>query len=148
MATISLKQALKLKNQLVTDIQELENLIRQNNSILAGNSRDYSVSDLMIELDSKILELVSLKAAIQRANTPIFDKIFMLSELKSKVQTFKSIPTSEGKQRNGYGNGEPEVLTVELNQKRVRELTKGIESQIQTIQDDLDTFNAVTQIVI
>lgn len=148
MVKISLKQALKLKNQLVTNIQELTRLIHDNNSALAGNNRDYSVVELMAELDSKILELVKIKAAIQRTNAPIFEKIFMLSELKNKVQNFKLIPTSEGKQRVSYGNNEPEILTVELNQKRVRELIKGIENEIQTIQDDLDTFNAITYIEI
>lgn len=145
--TMTIKQALKVKNQLIQEIQELGDLIRTNNSILVGNNRDYSISDLMIELDSKILNLVRLKAKIQVANQPILDKIYLLSELKTKATTYKCIDTKEGKQRAGYGNNsEPDIFTVEMSQVAVRKLIKGIEAEIIIIQDELDTFNSITHI--
>lgn len=149
METISMtiKQALKAKNQLVSEIQELTLLIRTSNSIIVGNKRDYEVSTLMMELDSKILDLINLKAKIQRANTPVLEKIYLLSELKNKVTAYKAIDTSEGRQRNLYGNpSEPISMEVELSKSTVRDIIKGIESEIIEIQDALDTFNAVTHI--
>lgn len=149
METISMtiKQALKAKNQLVSEIQELTLLIRTSNSIIVGNKRDYEVSTLMMELDSKILDLINLKAKIQRANTPVLEKIYLLSELKNKVTAYKGINTSEGKQINLYGNpSEPISMEVELSKSTVRDMIKGIESEIIEIQDALDTFNTVTHI--
>lgn len=149
METISMtiKQALKAKNQLVSEIQELTLLIRTSNSIIVGNKRDYEVSTLMMELDSKILDLINLKAKIQRANTPVLEKIYLLSELKNKATAYKAIDTSEGRQRNLYGNpSEPISMEVELSKSTVRDIIKGIESEIIEIQDALDTFNAVTHI--
>lgn len=149
METISMtiKQALKAKNQLVSEIQELTLLIRTSNSIIVGNKRDYEVSTLMMELDSKILDLINLKAKIQRANTPVLEKIYLLSELKNKVNAYKSIDTSEGRQINLYGNPSEAIsMEVELSKSTVRGIIKGIESEIIEIQDALDTFNAVTYI--
>lgn len=144
---MTIKQALKAKNQLVSEIQELTLLIRTSNSIIVGNKRDYNVSDLMMQLDSKIMELITLKGKIQRANTPVLEKIYLLSELKNKVTAYKGIDTSEGRQRNLYANtSEPISMEVELSKSTVRDIIKGIESEIIEIQDALDTFNAVTYI--
>lgn len=149
METISMtiKQALKAKNQLVSQIQELTLLIKTSNSIIVGNKRDYNVSELMMQLDSKIMELITLKGKIQRANTPVLEKIYLLSELKNKVTAYKSIDTSEGRQRSLYGNPSEVIsMEVELSKSTVRDIIKGIESEIIEIQDALDTFNAVTHI--
>lgn len=144
---MTIKQALKAKNQLVSEIQELTLLIKTSNSIIVGNKRDYNVSELMMQLDSKIMDLITLKGKIQRANTPVLEKIYLLSELKNKVTAYKGINTSEGKQINLYGNSsEPISMEVELSKSSVRDIIKGIESEIIEIQDALDTFNAVTHI--
>lgn len=144
---MSLKQALKLKNLLISEIAELYNLIRNNNQVISGNSRDYSPSELILMLDSKILHLTSLKSKIQKANYPVLEKIYMLSELKNKIQSFKSIPVEQGKIRNSYrGDVEPEIMEVELGSKQIRELIKGYEAEVLNIQDELDTFNAITMI--
>lgn len=144
---MSLKQALKLKNLLISEIAELYNLIRNNNQVISGNSRDYSPNELILMLDSKILHLTSLKSKIQKANYPVLEKIYMLSELKNKIQSFKSIPVEQGKIRNSYrGDVEPEIMEVELGSKQIRELIKGYEAEVLNIQDELDTFNAITMI--
>ena len=144
---MSLKQALKLKNLLIAEISDLYSLIRGNNQIISGNVRDYSTSDLILSLDSKTLQLTNLKAKIQRANSPMLEKIYMLSELKNKIQAFKSIPVEQGKIRTSYRSDlESEILEVELGAKQVRELIIGFQAEIISIQDELDTFNTITNI--
>jgi len=143
---MNLKQALKLKNSLIQDINELMTLIQENNAIIEGNIRIYNLSELIFELDSKILELTILKSNIQKANLPIYDKIFTLSELKFKIAGFKQIPTNQGIQKASYGSPEGEILNVELNQKEVRNLIKELEKKVINIQEELDIFNSVTEI--
>ena len=144
---MSLKQALKLKNMLIAEISDLYSLIRNNNQIISGNVRDYSISDLILSLDYKTLQLTNLKGKIQRANSPMLEKIYMLSELKNKIQAFKLIPVEQGKIRASYrGDSEPEMMEVELGAKQVRELIIGFQSEIIAIQDELDTFNSITNI--
>lgn len=144
---MSLKQALKLKNMLIAEISDLYSLIRNNNQIISGNARDYSISDLILSLDYKTLQLTNLKSKIQRANSPMLEKIYMLSELKNKIQAFKLIPVEQGKVRVSYrGDSEPEMMEVELGAKQVRELIIGFQTEIIAIQDELDTFNSITNI--
>lgn len=143
---MTVKQALKLKNQLSLELNELYNLIRSSNSNMVGNPKHYVLGDLMMECDAKLLELVTLKTKIHKANEPIYDKIFMLSELKNKVNQYKGISTTEGKQTNRYSQEEPVVYEVELNVKQLKDVIKGIETRINEIQEELDTFNAITEI--
>lgn len=143
---MTIKQALKQKNVLATELSELYTLIRSNNSVMSGNPKHYVISDLMKELDLKLVELVSLKTKIHTANIPVYDKIFMLSELKNKVNQYKSISTVEGKINNRYSQEEPTVFEVEFNVKDVKDIVKSLELKINEIQDELDTFNSITHI--
>ena len=117
---MNIKQALNEQNVLVGELKELYNLIRSNNSTIAGNPKHYNVSELMIEADSKMLALVSLKCKIQAANALVRDKIYMLSELKTKAEYYKAIDTTEGKIANRYQTNEnTDFYQVEFNIKVV-----------------------------
>ena len=85
-----------------------------------------------------------MKAAIQKANVPVYDKIFMLSELKNVIIKLKRIPTEEGEIR--YGNSEPLIRTVIFNKLTIDNLIKESEDQIETIQEELESYNATTEI--
>ena len=143
---ISVKQALKLKNVLTSELNELYSLVCSSNSSIIGNVKHYVESEVMLQVDSKLLELVELKTKIHLANAPVYGLIFMLSELKNKANYYKRICTTEGKQNDHYGNGnsEPDVYEVEFNIKQIKDLVKGIEVSINEIQEELDTFNAIT----
>jgi hypothetical protein len=144
---MKIKQALKQKNVLTAEIAELNQLIRSSNSTVVGNPKHYKVVDLMTELNSKILELVGLKDKIHKANSPVYDKIFLLSELKGQVNVYKGISTVEGKMEgNRYSNSEPSVMEVELNVIQVKAIIKGLEVKINEIQEELDYHNATTDI--
>lgn len=143
---MNLKQALKQKNVLALELMQLYSLIRDNNSIISGNTKHYNIEDLMLEADSKLLELVSLKSKIHEANTPVFDKIFMMSELKSRLMHYKNIRTLEGRTGINSQSVEPVIYEVQLNVKQLNEICKGIEIKINEIQEELDEFNSITKI--
>ena len=143
---MNVKQALKQKNVLTAELNELYNLVRSSNSNIVGNVKHYVESEVMAQAEDKMLELVELKTKIHTANAPVYEKIFLLSELKNKANHYRSISTTEGKQVDRYGNGEPTFIEVEFNVKQVKDLIKSIEVRINEIQDELDTFNAITVI--
>lgn len=143
---MNIKQALKARNVLVTELNELYNLIRQNNSYVVGNPRHFNVAELMVEANTKLVELVELKMNIHKANIPVHGLIFLLSELKTKVNQYKGISTTEGKQTNRYSQEEPVMFEVEFNVKQVKDFIKSNENRINEIQDELDTFNSITQV--
>lgn len=142
---MKVKSALKEKKRLVEEINELWSIVKESNSIEVGNPRHYSIKSLLKEIEEKTESLVELKSKLHTANLPVYSKIFKMSELKNYAKQLRSVSTEEGKIPGRYGST-PEMKEVELTSKVVKSLIKEIQSQIDAIQDELDTFNATTDI--
>lgn len=143
---MNIKQALKRKNKLVTLIVEEFSKASSYNSIEEGNARPYSATEAIQKWQEYSDELVSLKSRIHRANAPMYEKIFMLSELKSQVKHLKSLNCNQGKERNRWNENEPIIRHAEINTVERDTMVKELESRIENIQDELDSFNALTEI--
>jgi hypothetical protein len=142
---MNIKQALKLKNKLVTQIKEQYEIAKAHNSIEQGNPRRYSALQSINKANELSIELVELKTKIHLANAPVYDLIFQMSELKNQIKQLKSIPVDEGKVTERYGSITT-IKEVELNIAERDNLVKGLESQIEELQDKLDTYNATTEL--
>jgi hypothetical protein len=142
---MNIKQALKLKNKLVTQIKEQYEIAKAHNSIEQGNPRRYSALQSINKANELSIELVELKTKIHLANAPVYDLIFQMSELKNQIKQLKSIPVDEGKVTERYGSITT-IKEVELNIAERDNLVKGLESQIEEFQDKLDTYNAITEL--
>lgn len=142
---MNINQALKAKNRLISEIKEQTEIAQRFNSIEKGNLRRYSIKDSLHKIESLTLELVNLKTKIHKANEPVLDKIFLMSELKSFVKDLKKIPVEEGTISSRYGQV-PEQREVEINISELKQMIKEVEGKISEIQDELDVFNATTEI--
>ncbi len=142
---MNIKQALKLKNKLVANIKEGYSIIHSQNSIEKGNPRRYSVKDKLDEVMKYTNELVEIKRHIHNANQPVFEKIFLMAELKGMVKELKKMSVEEGKQLSGY-RALAEEKEVEMNIAERDARVKELEETIERIQDELDVFNATTEI--
>jgi hypothetical protein len=144
---MTIKQALKQKNKLIKEITENTRLMQQYNSVELGNKRPYSPSELYDKISFDMSELATLKAKIHIANTPVLNKIFEMSELKSLVSSLKKMDCTEGKSnRDRYRLESEVVLTSEISLVERNERVKYLEEKIEEIQDELDVFNATTTI--
>ena len=144
---MTIKQVLKQKNKLVKNIAENTKLMQQHNSIEVGNQRPYSSSMLYNEIQKDTKELASLKARIHIANTPVMEDIFWMSEMKSTIAALKKMDCTEGKSnRDRYRMESEIVLTSEISLVNRNQMIKLLETNIEEIQDKLDTFNATTEI--
>ena len=142
---MNVKQALKVKNKLVTDLKANFEILKKYNSIEEGNPRRYSMNDTLDKITELSNELVELKAQIHRANQPVYDKIFALAELKGLVKELKKVPTDEGKQVERYGSVQS-IKEVELNVTDIDNSISILETQIEELQNELDVHNATTNI--
>ena len=142
---MNIKQALKAKNKLVAEIKELSMLLHNNNSMEESATRRFDVNKLVEQIQETAKDLVSLKARIHRGNVSVFEKIFMMAELKGQVKELKKLSTEEGKISSRY-SGTVETKSVVLTALDVRNMIKDLESQIEKIQDELDVHNATTTI--
>ncbi len=142
---MNVKQALKAKNKLTTKIKELYSIAKDNNSIEQGNPRRYSVIGLLNEANELTRELVDLKSKIHTANQPVYSKIFLMAELKGRVKQLKAISCEEGKVTERFGSVQS-VKEVEIDIVLRNKMIESLEAEIEQLQDELDTHNAITQI--
>jgi hypothetical protein len=92
-------------------------------------------------------ELIVLKTQIHKANLPVYDKIFELSELKNQVKHLKSLNCTSGKVPGGrWGESEPVVKHAEINVVEKDKMVKELEKRIESLQDELDQWNHNTLI--
>ena len=145
---MNIKKALKEKNRLVKEIQDLHVRVATYNSIEVGNVRPYSAKECMEQINQKSNELVELKTNIHRANAPIYHHIFRLSELKSTIARIKNLDCNEGSVQDYYSRNRetPLVKETEISIVERDEMVKHMEGQIEEIQDILDNHNQITQI--
>ena len=145
---MNIKKGLKEKNRLVKEIQDLHARIATYNSVEVGNARPYSAKESMELLNQKSNELVELKTNIHRANAPIYQHIFRLSELKSTIARIKNLDCNEGIVQDYYSRNRetPAVKETEISIIERDEMVKHMEGQIEEIQDILDNHNQITEI--
>ena len=142
---MNVKQALKVKNKLVTEMKAAYAILQKYNSIEEGNPRRYSMMNTLEKIKTLQAELVDLKTKIHKANQPVYDKIFALAELKGMIKELKKVSTEEGKVNERYGSV-VSVKEVELNVTDIDAAIAVLESQIEGLQNELDVHNATTQI--
>jgi len=145
---MNIKKALKTKNKLVKTANEHYNKVTQYNSIEQGSSRPYSAKEMLNNWIETTNELVDLKTKIHQANTPVYGKIFRLSELKSMVSRLNSVNCTEGKTSRGRWNTEDIsiMMTAEISIIERDTMVKNLEAEIERLQDELDAHNATTEI--
>ena len=144
---MNIKQALKLKNKLIKSISENTKLLQQYSTVEVGNPRPYSSTVLMVEISKATDELIDLKSKIHRANAPMFEKIFEMSELKSTIKGLQKLDCTEGKSnRDRYRMESELVLTSEISLVVRNNKIKNLEERIEYLQDEMDVFNATTEI--
>jgi len=145
---MTIKQALKKKNQLVKEILDLHTRVATYNSVEVGNVRPYSAKESMELLNQKSNELVELKTKIHTANAPVYKYIFRLSELKSTIARIKNLDCNEGIVQDYYSRNRetPAVKETEISIVERDNMVKDMEAAIESIQDVLDNHNQITEI--
>lgn len=143
MPQITLSQALKLKSRLTKEIRELTSAIERWNSVVIGAERALDIETAYNDLKKKTEKLARLKAQIQRANSPIQEKVFQLSELKGLNAFLARLNTAQGPAPVGY-SGEMAEYKAALNGAYVRQEQQRITALVDQTQDEIDAFNATT----
>ena len=142
---MNVKQALKVKNKLVTDLKANFEILKKYNSIEEGNPRRYSMEETLDKITTVSNELVELKAQIHRANAPVYEKIFQMAEIKGIIKELKKMDVSEGKQDSRYGSV-VSVKEVEMTVIERDAIVKKYEAEVERIQNELDIHNSNTTI--
>lgn len=146
---MNIAKALKVKKWLVGDIARLQTLIKHNNVSTDGREREFDVMKLAEELRVTTDAMVNVHAAIQRANSPVADRIKFLSELKGHIEFLRGINTQHGvvKEQRGY-DGPVCSTTYDAiwRQKDIEAMVVAATNELRNVQDDLDAYNHKTHV--
>lgn len=150
---ISLAKALKIKNRLVGELANLQQTARQHNALPIESRGEKSVrlDKVWEELQKVSNRLVELKSKIAVATAPITPLLVDLAETKGTIAFLESLPIKEGKEDTQIGYGVNSSLkTVVWNsfvdEAQKSKLIKENKERIDSLQDQIDEFNAVTKI--
>ena len=146
---MNLSQALKEKNRLAGE------LVRQQQILQRENSRR---SDATSKVDrehvwNKIIEISTslgeLKGRITVANIGVYPMLERMSELKARISYLNSLPVREGEELVFIGRDQEKMSYTWnslINQEKRDILIGELQLQINTLQDKIDIYNAVTQL--
>lgn len=145
---MNIAKALKVKNRLVGQIAKQQEIIQRENSRRNDNPSTVDAKAEYLKLLQLKSELIELKAKISAASVPVFGNVIKLQELKVLVNFLRGLPVREGIEKIAYGHNTVVDYTwtcfMNQNQKDMEIAT--FEQQINNLQDEIDTFNAVTSI--
>ena len=145
---MNLTKALKHKKKLVKQADEMFMRFQRYNSQNKENvDKGYDPEAAYRKWIALTQELITLKTKIHNANAPIANKIFRLGELKNLVSRLRNVDTKVGLVRESrYSDSEPieYVAYMDLFTKDTR--IAEWEQEIETIQEEIEAFNAITKI--
>lgn len=151
MATISLSKALKEKNRIAGELNKLRSIMSRENSRNVESASKVDRNLLYGSVKMKQAELVKIKTAIANSNTGINHLLTEMSELKSEAAWLMGLNTEDGTIKSrGYDSKEVDVkvLSAYFNQQNVDSMCMEITKRIDSLQDQVDAYNATTTIEI
>ena len=146
---MNISKALKVKNRVVGEINQLKEILKRENSRREDSVSEVNCEEVYGKLKDSILKLERLKGSIGRATGPISGLLSSLAELKTSINFYNSLPTREGIEyvNMGTGNSPKELKWSSfLNRGKIDGIVNGLQKDVDSIQDEIDSFNAQTQI--
>lgn len=141
---INLVKALKMKNKIVGKMNNL--LAQSTGNCYEEGQKVRDISNLWSDYDKLVESLITLKVEIAKANVGINDKILKLSECKNKLQRLNMIPIEEGPSTKYLRDGSEKTVVKKCfyTMETLDRMKSDLDSKIETIQDDIDVYNATT----
>ena len=145
---MKLNKALKVKNRLAGEVARLQQILSRENARRSDSVSKVARDVISKELDDTREQLIKVKTAISRANINIYEKIQRLAEYKGFIVFIQSLPVRDGEEVSFIGHDrEKLVYTWDSYIKRedVDKLVKEYQIKIETLQDEVDAFNSITE---
>jgi hypothetical protein len=142
---MNLAKALKVKNKKIAEYNKTLQKVMAHNSYDVTSKKDYNAKTLLQLAEVQLQQYVDFKTAIHKASEPVRHKIFMIGELKSLLNRIQSLSTTEGVYKDRYSS-EGSTFAADITQLEKDAKIEELETAIESLQDELDYFNAITEI--
>ena len=158
MKTVTLSQALKIKNRLAGEIARLREIVQRENSRKESTPARADVRAAFEQSVVRSRELAAFKGAIASANAGvteddrgIYAKLNLQAELRGLIVFVKALDTKEGEEveRVGFLSRDEALRTAYvavINREETDRLTASYQTEIECLQDQIDDFNATIRI--
>jgi hypothetical protein len=146
---MKLSKALKLKNALTGELNKYQEILARENSRRDDSSSKVNRSEIWLKIHVITDKLIRLKGLISKANVPIYEKIAQMAELKNRINFINQLNTKDGDFLESVGHQtEPTKVHYDayLKKEQIDVEVLRLQEMIQKIQDEVDDFNATTQI--
>ena len=144
---MKLAKALKLKNKKLKEYKSTLMKVIQHNSYDVDNKSIYDATNLYNEAVELLKDYLELKTAIHISSEPIRFKIFQLGEVKSLLNAINGLDTKSGVYKEGYREVTLRTYESSITEEEKALKVKTLENTIELLQDEIDTFNATTDLV-
>ena len=146
---MNLAQALKQKNRLAGELVRQQQILQRENA-----RRSDSVSSVDRDVVyQKILglsdDLGELKGKITQANVNIYPALERMSELKSRIAFIQGLQKREGEEVMFVGHDQEQVKyqwDSYISQEKCDDTVAELQEQINDLQDEVDAYNATTEV--
>lgn len=153
---MTISKALKVKARLIGQLKRLQSEIVRRNSfeqhkfeyIEDINSYKNEVCRLGEKVEEIAYQIVSLKSAIQIANSGISRELASLEENKNALMFWNTFLNTKSGKHIEFLNGERVVVEYHAayTPERIHEIKESIQNTINELQDSIDEYNAKTHI--
>jgi hypothetical protein len=152
----NISKALKEKNRITGKINKLQQQLYTFNRYEKGKTPDLDAKKVMKSLQEEWAFLIDLKTRIAKANVGIAEKLIRLSEAKAELKFWTGFinagPSEEVSEVTNYDYKLGQHVTKEVTKvsvftsKEILESVDAVQSLIEKYQDEVDDYNATTQI--
>ena len=146
---MNLAQALKQKNRLAGEIARFQQILQRENSRRNDNVSKVNRQEILDTIIKLSKELGYLKAAIAKANVGIYSAIERMAEYKSLISFYQSLPKREGQEIAFVGRDQEKLVYTWdslITQEKCDSAVLELQTVINDLQDQIDAYNATTQI--
>jgi len=144
---MNISKALKEKNLLAGKLRRAKIDLEESSTWITGYGSIQAFKDNLQHYHDLSKQILTLKMKIHAASVSIMPKILLLAELKSEAEIVRSFSTSTGPKvsyRTSISDSAVYESALDISTKR--DMLNAIESQISEIQDEIDAYNASTQV--
>lgn len=146
---MNLSQALKQKNRLAGELVRQQQILQRENARRSDSVSKVDRSAVWAKIQQLSEELGVLKGKITTANIGIYPLLERMAELKSRIGFLNTLPKREGEEVTFVGRDQEKVTYTWdslINQQKTDEMVAGLQVDINTLQDQVDAYNATTQV--
>ena len=128
------------------NIQEID---KRENSRRNDNISKVDCGEVFNQIGVTRTKLVALKSAIVEASVGVSLQLAKLSEIKTYINWLSGLPVREGEEKVAFGSArEPQTYnwTATINRENLDSLLNNLQGDANSLQDEIDEFNAKTQV--